>query len=129
MSATGWYGNYLRGVSEIEQGMARRRGKQREAHRRERALEAEGEQSDLGMLRDEVAELKLVVATLVRATLAKGLVGEAELLEHAEVIDRLDGSADGKLRGRVESDGTVTPEAPRPRTKLDDLADAASDRD
>ena len=128
MSGSGFQDNYLRGVQKIEEHMARRRAHRTGVRGKERLLQAEIDQGQVAILRDEVEELKLVVAALLNTLVSKGVVSDAQLLEEAMTIDEMDGRADGKLHGTVEADGTVTP-APLPeRTALDDLADATEDR-
>jgi len=74
-------------------------------------------------LQDDLAELKLVVASIMELLVRDGTLSVDELRQQAERLDRLDGAADGKLHGHVEPDGSVGAEV-RERTPLDDLTDA-----
>jgi len=124
MSAgVGWFENYLKGRSRLYEQLERRK---------ERLGGGGGDfeigKDDMEALLDDIAELKLVVASLLNLLVTKGVLTEQALLEYARTIDRLDGREDGKLHGRVEPDGTITPEGPPERTDLDDLADAVEGR-
>lgn len=49
-------------------------------------------------LQDKVGRLNLMVQTLARLLLAKGVIKEEELQEWMKYVDNLDGVTDGKLR-------------------------------
>jgi hypothetical protein len=55
----------------------------------------------LDHLAAENAEMKLYLAAIVRLLASKNVVSSAELREIVDAIDRSDGSADGRLTGRI----------------------------
>ena len=68
----------------------------RDAHRRTAAG-----QDEIAGLRREIDELRLYLAVLVRAIVAKGVLSEAELRALVEMVDAEDGAADGSFQGPV----------------------------
>jgi len=119
----GYFGNYIRGRDSLYASIERRRERLRQ--QQEGGLGADQAEEFL----HDIGELKLALATLINVLIAKGAVSEEELLAQAEIIDALDGEADGEFRGQVQPDGKVAPDQPRARTNLDDLADAVDRAD
>ena len=72
-----------------------------------------------------------VVADVLACSQRALKVGPDDLLRfftlRADELVVLDGVRDGTLHAPVQPDGTITPEAPAPKTALDELADAAKD--
>jgi len=118
MSSAGFFNNYVRGRDSLYESMERRRARLRGMG------QSEIGQSQVDAILEDIGEVKLAVATVINLLIAKGAVTEAELLEQARVIDAMDGSTDGQFSGKIDPDGSVAPDKPRPRTDLDDLADA-----
>jgi len=118
MSSAGFFNNYVRGRDSLYESMERRRARLRGMG------QSEIGQSQVDAILEDIGEVKLAVATVINLLIAKGAVTEAELLEQARVIDAMDGSTDGQVSGKIDPDGSVAPDKPRPRTDLDDLADA-----
>ena len=121
MSGAGWFSNYLNGRERLYERIERRR----EMHDRH----AQGAADTFGHkeILDDIAELNLVVATMLDVLIAKGMLSPDDLRTRSADIDILDGVADGMLHGHIEPGGGIMPDAPPERTDLDDLADAASD--
>ncbi|MDP6546693.1 MAG: hypothetical protein QGH60_22185 [Phycisphaerae bacterium] len=118
----GFFGSYVRGRDSLYASIERRRERLRKQQGGLRADQAEEFLNDIG-------ELKLAMATLINVLISKGVVSEEELLAQADIIDALDGEADGQFSGQVQPDGKVAPDQPRARTNLDDLADAVDEAD
>ena len=122
MSASGWFGNFVRNRDSLYGSIERRRERM--------AGSAGGVSPELvAEMLDDIGELKLAIATLINVLIAKDLVTDNELTAQAEVIDAMDGEADGQFTGHVQPDGKVLPAQPRARTTLDDLADAVDQAD
>ena len=122
----GYFNKYIEGRNELYREVHRRRDRARESRDRRNAAEA-AEKSKFDAILDEIAELKLVVATMLNHMIHKGMLNDEELTKYSEVIDALDGKVDGMFHGTVEPDGTLMPDKPKPRSDLDDLADAVSE--
>jgi len=122
MGGSGWFGNFVKSRNSLYGSIERRR---------ERARNTPGGVSPelVAEMLDDIGELKLAIATLINVLIAKGGVTDAELLAQAEVIDAMDGEADGQFTGHVQPDGKILPEQPPERTSLDDLADAVDHAD
>ena len=116
----GFFDNYVKARESLYDQVVRRR--ERLAKRLE---EFEVGKDMMTMLLDDIAELKLVVASVLHLLVTKGVLSEEDLLAEAKIIDELDGKSDGKLQGHIEPDGKIVPDEPRPRSSLDDLADAS----
>ena len=57
-----------------------------------------------GLIREN-AELKLYLAAVLRIMVAKGVVSQTELKSIVEMIDQIDGQADGLLKGKLPPPG------------------------
>jgi len=121
----GYFNKYIEGRNQLYQEVHRRRDRARKSRDQRNAAEA-AEKSQFDAILDELAEVKLVVATMLNHMICKGVLNDEDLSKYSEVIDALDGKVDGMFHGSVEPDGMLTPEKPKPRTDLDDLADAVS---
>ena len=117
----GRFNSYLRGRERLYERIERRR-EMLDRHA-QGAAETFGHKEIL----DDIAELNLVVATMLDVLIAKGVLSPDDLRTRAADIDILDGVADGMLHGHVEPGGGIIPDAPPQRTDLDDLAAAATD--
>jgi hypothetical protein len=96
-----------------------------------RAREGES-RNNVEVLEDDIAELKLALACLMNLLIRRETVSKVDLLTYAETIDELDGKKDGMFHGKVKPDGALAPDAPEPPKApeaIDDLAQAAKDRD
>ena len=121
-SGTGFMGNYIRGSEGLYNRVLDRRDRYRD-----RRDEVEATQNEMEAILEDIAELKLVVATMVNLLVTKKVLDEEELLKYGKIIDAMDGKVDGKFHGSIEPDGTLTPDKPAPRSELDDLADAVGE--
>ncbi|MDP6543211.1 MAG: hypothetical protein QGH60_04420 [Phycisphaerae bacterium] len=122
MSGAGYFNNYVRGRDALSASIKRRRERIRQS-------QSGAGSEHVAELLEDIGELKLAMATLINVLISKGAVTEAELLAQAEIIDAMDGEADGQFSGHVQPDGKVAPDKPRARTSLDDLADAVDQAD
>jgi len=87
--------------------------------------EAAAEATKFGWVREDVAELKLAVATMLNLLVKQGKLSREDLDSAASVIDAMDGKVDGKLHARVLANGKLMAEKQAPRSDLDMLSDAA----
>ncbi len=125
MSAgAGFFDNYVKARDTLFDQVVRRRERMQK-----RVEEFEVGKEMVEMLLDDIGELKLVVASVLHLLVTKGVLSEDDLQAEAKIIDELDGKADGKLQGHIEPDGKIVPDEPRPRSSLDDLADAAREEE
>lgn len=75
-----------------------------------------------------IAELRLVVASMLRMLVDKDVVTAEQLQAIADEIDALDGQVDGKLDGKVGVDGTVAVSPPKVKSAIEQIADAVDER-
>ena len=80
-------------------------------------------------LLEQLSEMRLVVASMLKMLVDSGTLTREQLAKMADELDALDGSADGKLTGRLGPDGTIAIERPAPPDALDQLAKATRGRD
>ena len=102
-SSFDWIGDYLTGLHKACDAV----------HQRRVPDDLKGDKAQthaIHLLQDQVDELRLLVATLIRLLLEKQTVKEIDLKRVAMEIDVLDGKADGALRGQVEIDGEIIPD-------------------
>lgn len=87
-------------IRDLEAELGRIRSELRVQRRTDRSLE-----DDVRHLHVENAELKLYVASLIWLLLRKNSFSQDELTDILEVIDRSDGSADGRYEGDIQAWG------------------------
>jgi len=119
--------NYIASRDQLRDRAARHRARMRELRERE-----DQPRSDVEVLQDDIAELKLALACLLNLMIRREMVTKVDLLTYAETIDELDGKRDGMFHGKVKPDGALAPDAPKPPKEhdaIDDLAQAAKERD
>lgn len=121
MSGAGFMQNYVNNRSKLEQFAAQNRSRRIQRLKQDAAQE----RSEIDLLHDDVSELKLALACLLNLMVKREIVKAEDLLNCAEAIDPLDGKTDGMFHGKIEPDGTLTPDVERPHGALDDLANAA----
>ena len=113
----GWIKNYLRG-SVLNRSSHQRKHSQTIGE----AIEAE-EEREIGLIQNDIAELKLVVATMMKLLVHNDVLKIEDMIRVADAIDELDGELDGKLNARLTPKGTLKPEKKPKSTNLDQLSD------
>ena len=76
----------------------------------------------------ELGELRLVVASMIRMLLDRGVLTADQLKQMAEILDAMDGQADGKLNGHLGADGRIHVDPPAEPDALDELSQAVEDQ-
>lgn len=127
MSGAGFMNNFIASRDQLRDRAARHRARMRELRERE-----DEPRSEVEVLQDDIAELKLALACLLNLLIRRETVTKVDLLTYADTIDDLDGKKDGMFHGKVKPDGALAPDAakaPKAHDAIDDLAQAAKDRE
>ena len=96
------------GVAHLVDSIVRGQEALRDRESDSRRLRSSGDAVDaVGRLQAENAELRLYLATLISLLISNGIISREEFERVSEVIDGLDGGADGRFDGKIGTDGTV----------------------